>query len=72
MKPHRGSASLSRTPKTGQVAKLEDVYLHNYETAVALLAGLGTYFEFYNNRRFHESLGYRKPAEVYHHGIIAA
>jgi hypothetical protein len=52
MKPHRGSASLSRTPKTGQVAKLEDVYLHNYETAVALLAGLSTYFEFYNNRRF--------------------
>ncbi len=52
--------------------KYEDVYLHNYETAVTLLAGLGTYFEFSNNRRFHESLGYRKPAEVYHHGIIAA
>jgi len=52
--------------------KYEDVYLHNYETALALLAGLGTYFEFYNNRRFHESLGYRKPAEVYHHRIIAA
>jgi putative transposase len=51
--------------------KYEDVYLHNYETALALLAGLGTYFEFYNNRRSHESLGYRKPAEVYHHGIIA-
>jgi putative transposase len=52
--------------------KYEDVYLHNYDTALALLAGLGTYFEFYNNRRFHESLGYRKPAEVYRHGIIAA
>lgn len=52
--------------------KYEDVYLHNYETAVALLSGLSTYFEFYNNRRFHESLGYRKPAEVYRHGIIAA
>lgn len=52
--------------------KYEDVYLHNYETAVALLAGLGTYFEFHNNRRFHESLGYRKPADVYHDGIIAA
>ena len=52
--------------------KYEDVYLHNYETAMALLAGLSKYFEFYNNRRFHESLGYRKPADVYHHGIIAA
>jgi len=51
--------------------KYEDVYLHNYETAVALLAGLGSYFEFYNNRRFHAALGYRKPAEVYHHQIIA-
>ena len=27
--------------------------------------GLKRYFEFYNNRRPHQALGYRTPAEVY-------
>ena len=27
--------------------------------------GLKTYFQFYNNERFHQSLGYRTPREVY-------
>jgi putative transposase len=45
--------------------KYEDVYLHNYLTPYALYEGLGSYFDFYNNERYHESLDYRKPAEIY-------
>jgi putative transposase len=50
--------------------KYEDVYLHNYETAMALLAGLGTYFEFYNNRRFHiVSFGHRILSPIIHYPL---
>jgi len=45
--------------------KYENVYLHNYSTPYALHSGLRSYFDFYNNERYHESLDNRKPAEVY-------
>jgi putative transposase len=45
--------------------KYEDVYLHNYPTPYALRDGLSSYFDFYNNERYHESLDYQTPAEVY-------
>jgi putative transposase len=45
--------------------KYEEVYLHEYTTPRDALQGLGCYFEFYNQRRLHQSLGYRTPAEVY-------
>jgi putative transposase len=45
--------------------KYEDVYLKGYVTIPELLLGLTAYFAFYNAVRFHQSLGYRTPDEVY-------
>jgi putative transposase len=45
--------------------KYEDIYLRGYETVPQLQQGLGQYFPYYNEQRFHQSLDYRTPAEVY-------
>jgi putative transposase len=48
-----------------RTVKVEEVYLRDYQTVAEARFGLGRYFEFYNNRRLHQALGYRIPAEVY-------
>jgi putative transposase len=48
-----------------RAVKWEDFYLKAYSTVDEVLAGLGKYFDFYNHRRPHQSLGYTKPASVY-------
>jgi putative transposase len=48
--------------------KYEEVYLRGYENVAAAQASLRSYFVFYNERRHHQSLGYRTPAEVYAEG----
>ena len=48
-----------------RTVKYEDIYLHGYETVPALHEGLGQYFPFYNEERWHQALGYRTPAAVY-------
>jgi putative transposase len=48
-----------------RTVKYEHLYLFNYETIPALLAGLRDYFIFYNNQRFHQSLAYLTPAHVH-------
>src|SRR3954447_1432930 len=55
-----------------RTVKYEDIYIKGYETVPLLSAGLGEYFPFYNERRPHQSLGYRTPAEVYRSGRQAA
>jgi putative transposase len=45
--------------------KYEDVYLQGYAGVPDLLLGLASYFEFYNAERYHQSLGYLTPDEVY-------
>jgi len=52
-----------------RTVKVEEVYLHEYETVAEARAGLGRYFEFYNFERLHQSLSYRAPVEVY--GVAA-
>ena len=48
-----------------RTVKYEDVYLHCYQTIPEAREGLRQYFEFYNNQRYHEALGYKRPWEVY-------
>ena len=45
--------------------KYEDIYLKDYASVIALERGLAAYFEFYNQRRFHQGLGNRTPEDVY-------
>jgi putative transposase len=45
--------------------KYENVYLKKYGTMQELLLGLTDYFQFYNQARFHQSLGYATPEHVY-------
>jgi putative transposase len=48
-----------------RTVKYEEVYLKNYETGSEALSGLQWYTDFYNNKRLHQSLGYKCPAEIY-------
>ena len=48
--------------------KWEEVYLNDYETVPEAVERLGAYFQFYNNDRLHQSLGYRTPYQVYMEG----
>jgi putative transposase len=45
--------------------KYEHLYLNEYTSGPDLVKGLQEYFEFYNHKRLHQSLGYRTPIEVY-------
>lgn len=49
-----------------RTVKYEDIYLKNYETVKDLRRGLTKYFKFYNKNRFHQSLNYMRPDEVYY------
>jgi len=49
-----------------RTVKYEEVYLNDYESVVQVREGLRKYFRFYNEERFHQSLKYRTPSNVYH------
>jgi putative transposase len=46
-------------------AKYENIYLHEYKTIRELKNGGNDYITFYNHKRFHQSLKYQKPMNVY-------
>ena len=46
-------------------AKYEYIYLHEHKSISDLKAGVSEYIEFYNHRRFHQTLDYQKPINVY-------
>ena len=50
-------------------AKYEDIYIQEYSSIRDLKKGIVDYMEFYNHRRFHQSLGYQKPMDVYKNSI---
>jgi putative transposase len=45
--------------------KYEEVYLHAYTNGTEARTALTRYFSFYNARRSHQALEYRRPDEVY-------
>ena len=48
-----------------RTVKYEKVYCKSYETYKEAKESLKEYFDFYNNRRWHQSLNYRAPRQVY-------
>jgi len=51
--------------------KYECLYLKQFETVPQLKKALSRYFEFYNNRRYHQSLDYKTPKEVYFSPVLS-
>ena len=50
-------------------AKVERIYLNEYNSIKELKDDVRDYMEFYNYRRFHETLNYKKPMETYHNSL---
>lgn len=48
--------------------KYEEVYLKDYQLPKEARESIGAYIEFYNYKRFHQSLGYQTPAAIYFQG----
>lgn len=53
------------TERLWRTVKYENVYLKNYRTVDEAREGLSAYFTFYNEKRRHQSLKYKTPAQVY-------
>jgi putative transposase len=49
-----------------RTVKYELIYLHEFKDGLELYKALQEYFDFYNNERWHQSLDYQTPAEVYY------
>ena len=58
------------TERLWRTVKYEEVYLHDYQTPKQARTQLTAYFDFYNYRRLHQSLGYLTPAEVYFSALL--
>jgi putative transposase len=50
-------------------AKCERIYLNAYQSIGELITDVDDYIEFYNHRRFHQTLDYKKPMDVYQESI---
>ncbi len=50
--------------------KCERIYLNEYDSIGALQEDINDYIDFYNHRRFHETLDYKKPMKVYEEDVL--
>lgn len=53
------------TERLWRSVKYENVFPNSYQNLEDAEQGLAQYFQFYNNKRRHQSLDYRTPAQVY-------
>jgi putative transposase len=53
------------TERLWRTIKYDHVFLHDWATPREARQSLGQFIHTYNERRLHQSLGYRPPAEVY-------
>jgi putative transposase len=53
------------TERLWRTVKYEDVYIKGYTTPRETRVGIGSYLEFYNDKRVHQALAYRTPAEIH-------
>jgi putative transposase len=58
------------TERLWRSVKYEEVYIKDYQAYRDAREGLSNYFTFYNNRRYHQSLGYKTPSEVHYASCI--
>ena len=54
------------TERLWRTVKYEEVYINGYQIPADAQAGLGEYFPFYNDRRYHQALAYKTPNEVHY------
>jgi len=52
-------------------AKCEKIYLNEYQTIKQLKTDVSEYMQFYNYKRFHQTLKYKKPMNVYFESLQA-
>jgi len=50
-------------------AKCERIYLNAHQSIDELITDVDDYIEFYNHQRFHQTLDYKKPMDVYQDSI---
>lgn len=53
------------TERLWRTVKYEEVYLKDYQSPREARQSLTDYFDFYNQGRLHQSLGYKTPTEIY-------
>jgi putative transposase len=51
--------------------KYEEIYLNSYSGMKELKEGIDKYYQFYNMERFHQSLDYSTPDEIYYGAFVA-
>ena len=53
------------TERLWRTVKYENIFIRDYRTPREAKNGIDEYFDFYNNKRKHQSLDYRTPAQLY-------
>ncbi len=53
------------TERLWRSVKYENIYMKGYETYDDAYVGIAEYITFYNEKRWHQAIGYKRPVELY-------